>query len=329
MISYELITSDQSKYSHPFQQTYKNVSRIDLLQLQMPKTLLNVREGHNVLKYTYTDSQEEQQNIALTSWEDVLSTNFVRGLSYSFEFSYDEWRISIYKDSEAEFRIVSFNSLDIDSTLTLTLDTEDPAYTTQLYFAFRYPDSEVEVTKTKHVSEHLSQITVRQGFFTTQELVQEINYLFNQNTQNEGTLLVEVDENQKVATFKAYSSDIFYIADQEAGDLHRFLGLSGKSYSSEILENTYRGITADKKMLSNPFTHISISLGDVPSLFPQFVVPVRSQAADINLDGLCHPVNPILLNPIKDMSEADISIENYDTLNQPHMMVLMITHEVF
>lgn len=175
-------------------------------------------------------------------------------------------------------------------------------------------------------------VTLDEGVYSLTEVASHLSDLFNRYFASESVSAVNVsfeyNENTRRMLIVAYGlgANNFSILSGTS-DIHRLLGLNGDADHPASADHNGGVRVANEESVLD-YCMAVISLGDLPSRLPEFVVAIRpnehiSDGADIN---------PVVLNPIGDISELNITLRTdngpFHTMNQPHMMLLRITHEI-
>lgn len=171
------------------------------------------------------------------------------------------------------------------------------------------------------------EVTIDEGVYTVTELVSAINTAVSQLLSVVGQVVLQLDENTKYAEYRAYSATEFTLGPDQP--LLRMLGFTREGILTSQSAPEYQRIVPDQRVVSHPYVTATISLGDLPSKLPSFVLPI---SGDPTYKFYIDEVNPIELNPIGDLSELSVKILTGDrvaaTMNQPYMLLLRITHEL-
>lgn len=197
----------------------------------------------------------------------------------------------------------------------------------------------LKLNQTKESPEKIlnGQIEIDPGFYSIADIgsvlyAKFMAYLNATDDFRSVTVRFEVNSRNMRCKIRIFSCDEMVLDPDSTSDVYRLLGLSGSEDSNTVDNDPafgiHKAIDADRHMALYPNTHINVSLGDLPSRFPRFVLPLRDT---ISLDGVV--ANEIQLNPVGDLSEVQVSItlddgSDFDSKNQTHHLLLRITHEI-
>lgn len=355
--SYELLGSDKAHYDHQLhRQTYRNVSKLELLWANLPNTVTNVVRGvSDSLRYVrLTNADAVDIPVANIVDNVVLTRGRVYNLTTGVGDIARSIRVGDVGDDGDTYALPCSLAMPITDESSVPFVVLDESYDVVRSGSIALVDEEKEVK-------------LDEGAYTLEQLVNVLNLKLRadnvQITLDPHSLVVEVEAFANTTCFylvvvPTSSSTSSSPSVSPTMDLTRLLGFrqhhppQQQQQKSRIVADTTDSpprvvVTSPLRAVRSPYPALRVGVGhDLPSSFGSFAIPIANAtigdlsahitvgSADSSACGRgC--TNPVVLNPPRDLhSPMRVTIDTmpdgreFTTLDQPHAMLLRVTHEL-